>query len=986
MAFKDDEFNHINIVNEGTNPNFEFGATQDAEFTSFSDNVSNIRDEVNDNPQSNGENKPKEEEKEQKKQESSKENSSNKNNNSSGKSGSSSGSSAGGTAGAVATAAGAAVVTVSVISATIGINMFISAKCKVNKMDLTPVSLQYDLDLEEVGENEHFVIKMANDALEYNEVNELQEGPNEGYFVNLTPSTDYVVSVYNTEFFASPIYLETITTPAGEAIKNEVKISFDSNGREGSMTSMNVKTNGKYVLPVCIFLPKDDEIFGGWKVNGEGKAYQPGDAIDLTDDTVLVASWDKLPTTPSTFPAGSSVFNRLFPEQPSEDITSTERFMNMQFNLQNVYHNYDQLADAYYLNFTESGGFVSCTLPFGGVLSSIEVKTSSQQSGIVNYTVVYSASPIYEKTTESGETHGINYEESYIFNCSNPDARYFCLSVEESDSYPSLESITFTYNVVNKEDLSFKVYFDANGGTGEFGPYTISEENYGTIPNVGTGNMDVPFTAPGGKEFAGWNIRGVGDLLEPGRKVGLSQDITLIAQWKDKAPATNHLVIFNSNRGSSVQTQVVEEGNCAVRPDDPTRNGYLFLDWYSDEQLTNPFDFAQEINSDLALFAGWKPDVDLSMYINYVDTLSSNPTNKLSFSYTKTDTESVITDYSLEIDGDIKIDLTVGSLSDASSSTTKTIDIDNEKAATLGTGIVNYTMKGIDSYGDSYDIATGSLSMSRSQRNNFLFAYIGGQQLEADNSGKTFPVYLSGTESATSSSSTYYIPFKLDYAYYSSSSPELYLRYTLDGSTYKNTSFYYTSPSINLSFSSTSTNPPIFDTNTKQATIAEMYFTDSSSNRISDIYENVTLQASDSRYVGGFSLRYMLNPSSRSIMLHGCGERGTNPDNLDENYTYTTLGVNNEGFEAVLELRLLSKAGTIEKEYNIDLASAFKAKASSSTSSSVNFDFIDIISGEDKNDEFVELAKRYVCDAKLSIRPGDGTSFECTSYESYSFR
>ena len=166
-----------------------------------------------------------------------------------------------------------------------------------------------------------------------------------------------------------------------------------------------------------------------------------------------------------------------------------------------------------------------------------------------------------------------------------------------------------------------------------------------------------------------------------------------------------------------------------------------------------------------------------------------------------------------------------------------------------------------------------------------------------------------------------------------------------------------------------------------------MYFADSSLNPISGTYENVKLQASDSRYVGGFSLRYMLNPSSRSITLNGCGERGTNPDNLYENYTYTTFGVNNDDFEAHLTINLLSKGGTIEKRYKIDLTSALKAVATSSMSTTnANFDFYDTITQEDKSDEFIELAKRYVADAELTVSLGNEISFSCLSYESYSFR
>jgi hypothetical protein len=150
------------------------------------------------------------------------------------------------------------------------------------------------------------------------------------------------------------------------------------------------------------------------------------------------------------------------------------------------------------------------------------------------------------------------------------------------------------------------------------------------------------------------------------------------------------------------------------------------------------------------------------------------------------------------------------------------------------------------------------------------------------------------------------------------------------------------------------------------------------------------MQVLDARNVAGFQLpsSYIVNPSSNPrIRLSACGERGLNPDNLYENYTFTTLGVNEEGFAATLTFRLLSKGGTVVKEYVIDIAQALKAKATSSlTTTDVEFEFIDINTGVDKHAEFVEQSKRYVVDVTLTVTPLGATPFTCTSYESYSFR
>ena len=46
------------------------------------------------------------------------------------------------------------------------------------------------------------------------------------------------------------------------------------------------------------------------------------------------------------------------------------------------------------------------------------------------------------------------------------------------------------------------------------------------------------FTAPEGKEFAGWKVNGQGDLLQPGEKINVTSNIELVAQWKDKGGDT----------------------------------------------------------------------------------------------------------------------------------------------------------------------------------------------------------------------------------------------------------------------------------------------------------------------------------------------------------------------------------------------------------------------------------------------------------------
>ena len=67
---------------------------------------------------------------------------------------------------------------------------------------------------------------------------------------------------------------------------------------------------------------------------------------------------------------------------------------------------------------------------------------------------------------------------------------------------------------------------------------------------------------------------------------------------------TSYEVIFNSDGGSAVATQIVKYGEKAVKPEDPTMKGYNFLGWFDKDG--NPFDFDTEITHKTELKAQWE--------------------------------------------------------------------------------------------------------------------------------------------------------------------------------------------------------------------------------------------------------------------------------------------------------------------------------------------------------------------------------------------
>ena len=65
-------------------------------------------------------------------------------------------------------------------------------------------------------------------------------------------------------------------------------------------------------------------------------------------------------------------------------------------------------------------------------------------------------------------------------------------------------------------------------------------------------------------------------------------------------------VSFDTQGGSSIDSQEVEKGKFATRPEDPTRTNYSFTGWYKEASCENDFDFETEaIVADTTIYASW---------------------------------------------------------------------------------------------------------------------------------------------------------------------------------------------------------------------------------------------------------------------------------------------------------------------------------------------------------------------------------------------
>ena len=81
----------------------------------------------------------------------------------------------------------------------------------------------------------------------------------------------------------------------------------------------------------------------------------------------------------------------------------------------------------------------------------------------------------------------------------------------------------------------------------------------------------------------------------------VTENMTLTAKWTPIMLT----VTFDTNGGSVVDSQTIAYNSSVVKPKNPTKSGYTFVGWYSDEEHTELFDFSTKIVEDIILYAKW---------------------------------------------------------------------------------------------------------------------------------------------------------------------------------------------------------------------------------------------------------------------------------------------------------------------------------------------------------------------------------------------
>ena len=82
--------------------------------------------------------------------------------------------------------------------------------------------------------------------------------------------------------------------------------------------------------------------------------------------------------------------------------------------------------------------------------------------------------------------------------------------------------------------------------------------------------------------------------------------VIVVGCTKDEPVISEYIVTFNTQGGNNIEALKVSEGMKVTKPQDPTKENYIFSGWYKDAKHTAAWDFDKDVvNGDITLYAKW---------------------------------------------------------------------------------------------------------------------------------------------------------------------------------------------------------------------------------------------------------------------------------------------------------------------------------------------------------------------------------------------
>lgn len=149
--------------------------------------------------------------------------------------------------------------------------------------------------------------------------------------------------------------------------------------------------------------------------------------------------------------------------------------------------------------------------------------------------------------------------------------------------------------LVSTHDGETYVYFTLNGAKGNWPNYTTG----GGVYMYRLGDAEATEVFVPGSGYANYCMASV--VCDQFGNLYYTNDSGHLFCVKSQA----HRVKFDAQGGSSVNGQTPASGSTVTKPTDPTREGYTFAGWYTDEACTKAYDFSVAVTADMTLYAKW---------------------------------------------------------------------------------------------------------------------------------------------------------------------------------------------------------------------------------------------------------------------------------------------------------------------------------------------------------------------------------------------
>ena len=149
--------------------------------------------------------------------------------------------------------------------------------------------------------------------------------------------------------------------------------------------------------------------------------------------------------------------------------------------------------------------------------------------------------------------------------------------------------------LVSTRDGETYVYFTLNGAKGNWPNYTSG----GGVYMYKLGDAEATEVFVPGSGYANYCMASV--VCDEFGNLYYTNDSGHLFCVKSQA----HRVKFDARGGSATGDQTPASGSTVTKPADPTREGYTFGGWYTDEACTKAYDFSAAVAADMTLYAKW---------------------------------------------------------------------------------------------------------------------------------------------------------------------------------------------------------------------------------------------------------------------------------------------------------------------------------------------------------------------------------------------